>query len=170
MITPHLFYQIYLSFFSAKWLHSTKIWWTVRKHWQCSHRGGRSFFGMYEWVRYDRCRHDIRQLHPSSTACSRTANLPGPAWQNEACLQRNIPIIVPRGKNILVNIVFKISIGYTNHDTRQIQSRFGSRIYLFIASNANMAGYATKISLLAKFKKTLSYHHTNQGMFQLYML
>ena len=26
---------------------------------------------------YDQCRHDTRQLHPSCTACRRTANLPG---------------------------------------------------------------------------------------------
>ena len=36
---------------------------------------------------YDWCRHDTRQLHPSCTTCRRTANLPGLAWQNEACLQ-----------------------------------------------------------------------------------
>ena len=34
---------------------------------------------------YDRCGHDTRQLHPSCTACRKTANLPGRAWQNEAC-------------------------------------------------------------------------------------
>ena len=28
---------------------------------------------------YDRCGHDTRQLHPSCTACRRTANLPGQA-------------------------------------------------------------------------------------------
>ena len=41
-----------ISFLSwAKWLHSTKMWRTVTVHWQCSHRGGRSFLKMYEWVK-----------------------------------------------------------------------------------------------------------------------
>ena len=57
---------------------------------------------------------------------------------------RTIPIILPSGKNILVNMVFKVNVGYTNLDTRQIQSRLGSRVSLFIAANANMAGYPTK--------------------------
>ena len=73
-----------ISFLSrAKWLHSTKMWRTVRIHWECSHRGGGSFFKIYEWVR---CIWH-KQLHPSCTTCRRTANLPGLAWQNEACLQ-----------------------------------------------------------------------------------
>ena len=72
----------------AKLLHSTKMWRSVRIHWQCSHWGEGSFFRMYEWANvYDRRGHDTRQLHPSCTACRRTANLPGLAWQNEACLQ-----------------------------------------------------------------------------------
>ena len=33
-----------------------------------------------------------------------------------------IPIILPSGKNILGNMVFQISVGYTNLDTMQIQS------------------------------------------------
>ena len=49
---------------------------------------------------YDRCGHDPRQLHPSCTACRKTANLTGPAGQNET------PIILPNEKNILVNILF----------------------------------------------------------------
>ena len=57
---------------------------------------------------------------------------------------RTIPIILPGGKNILVNMVFKISVGHTNLDTRQIQSRRGSRMSLLVALNANMAGYPTK--------------------------
>ena len=46
------------------------------------------------------------------------------------------------GKNILpdADVVFKICIGYTNLDTRQIQSRLGNRVCLFITSNTNMAG------------------------------
>ena len=30
---------------------------------------------------YERCGHNARQCHPSCTACRRTANLTGPAWQ-----------------------------------------------------------------------------------------
>ena len=71
---------------------------------------------------------------------------------------RTIRIILPSGKNILVNMVFKINIqytkpdfrvnrsdiGYTNLDSRKIQSRHGRRVCLFISPNANMAGYPTK--------------------------
>ena len=32
---------------------------------------------------YDRCRHDTRQLHPSCTACRKTANLPGLAYKRK---------------------------------------------------------------------------------------
>ena len=73
-----------------------------------------------------------------------------------------IPIILPSGKNILVNMVFKISISYTNLHTKQIQSRLHSRICLFITSNVNMAGYSTKHVFIGK----LSY----QEMLQLYIL
>ena len=34
---------------------------------------------------------------------------------------RTTPITLPSGKNILVNMQFKISIGYTNIASRQIQ-------------------------------------------------
>ena len=70
--------------------------------------------------------------HPFCTAFRRTTNLPGPALQNELVRDRTTPIILPSGKNILVNIVFKIGVGYTNLETRQIQSSFFSSIYLFI--------------------------------------
>ena len=33
---------------------------------------------------------------------------------------RTTPIILPSGKNILINMLLKISIGYTNLDARQI--------------------------------------------------
>ena len=82
---------------------------------------------------------------------------------------RTIPIILPSGKNILVNMVFKVSVVYTNLDTRQIQS---SRVCIFIAPNANMGGYPTKGNVfIGKIKKdTLLYHHPDQGMFQLNVL
>ena len=76
-----------------------------------------------------------------------------------------IPIILPSGKNILADTMFKITIGYTNLGTRQIQCRLGSKVCLFIALNAIMAGYPTTF-----LKDTLSYHHPNQRMFQLHMM
>ena len=57
---------------------------------------------------------------------------------------RTIPIILPSGKSILADTMFKITIGYTNLGTRQIQCRLGSKVCLFIALNAIMAGYPTK--------------------------
>ena len=39
---------------SAKWLHYTKMWRTVRIHWQCSHWGGKSLLNMCEWIRWVR--------------------------------------------------------------------------------------------------------------------
>ena len=41
MIPPHLFYQVYPFSSGVRWMHSTKMWRTVRLHWQCSHWGGR---------------------------------------------------------------------------------------------------------------------------------
>ena len=55
-----------------------------------------------------------------------------------------IPIILPCGKNILDNMVFKISVWFTNLDTGQIKRRLSSRVCLFITLNANMTGYLTK--------------------------
>ena len=57
---------------------------------------------------------------------------------------RTVPIILPSGKYILVDTMFKITIGYTNFGTRQIQCRLGSKECLFIALNASMAGYPTE--------------------------
>ena len=62
----------------------------------------------------------------------------------ELVRDRTISIMLLIGKNILVNMLFKISIGYTNLDMRQIQSRLGSRVCLLIAPNANMAAHPTK--------------------------
>ena len=67
-------------------------------------------------------------------------------WLDRMKLVRDhtIPIILPSGKNILADTMFKIIIGYTNLGTRQIQCRLGSKVCLFIALNASMAGYPTK--------------------------
>ena len=69
--------------------------------------------------------------------------------------------ILPSRKNILADTMFKITIGYTNLGTRQIQCRLGSKVCLFIALNAIMAEYPTKNNVFfGKIKKdTLSYHH-----------
>ena len=59
-----------ISFLSrAKWLHSTKMWRTVRIHWHRSHRGGGSFLKIYEWVKCVwpmRARHNTTHM-PSPT-------------------------------------------------------------------------------------------------------
>ena len=86
---------------------------------------------------YDRCDNFILPALP-------VGGLPiSPGWLDRMKLvhNRTIPIILPSGKNILVNMVFKINIGFTNLDKREIQSRLGSRVCLFIAPNGNMAGY-----------------------------
>ena len=43
-----------------------------------------------------------------------------------------VPIILPSRKNILVDTMFKIIIGYTNLGMWQIQCRLGSRVCPFI--------------------------------------
>ena len=89
---------------------------------------------------YDRGGNDTRQLHPSCIACR---GLPiSQDWLNRMKIvrDRTIPIILPSGKDILADTMFKISVGYTNLGTRQIQCRLGSKVCLFIALNAIMAG------------------------------
>ena len=85
---------------------------------------------------------------------------------------RTIPIILPSVENISADTMFKIIIEYTNLGMRQIQCRRGSEVCLFIAPNANMAGYPTKNNVFFGkiLKDTLSYHHPNQEMFQLHRL
>ena len=67
-------------------------------------------------------------------------------WLDRMKLVRNrtIPIILPSGKNTLAETMFKIITGYTNLGTRQLQCRLGSRVCIFVTSNANMAGYPTR--------------------------
>ena len=142
MIPPHLFYQIYISFLEQNDCTPPKCGelseYTDSAHTQVDDP---SLGCMNVSNVYDRCGHDTRQLHPSCTACRRTATLPGLALQNEAC---SWPHRLPSGKDILADYIFKISVGYPNLVTRQIQARLGSWICLFIAPNASMAGYPTK--------------------------
>ena len=72
---------------------------------------------------------------------------------------RTIPIILPSGKDILADTIIKITIGYTNLGTRQIQCRLGSKVCLFIALNASMAGYPTKNNVFFG-KKNKHFHNT----------
>ena len=68
---------------------------------------------------------------------------------------RTIPVILPSGKDILVDTMFKIIIWYTNLGTKQIQCRLGRKVCIFIALNASMAGYPTKnnVFLLQNLKR-----------------
>ena len=43
--------------------------------------------------------------------------------RTKLALDRTIPTTPPSGKNISVNMLFKITTGYTNPDTRQIQKQ-----------------------------------------------
>ena len=78
MIPPHLFYQIYLSFLEQNDCTPPKCGelseYTDSAHTEVEDLSSRC---MNESNVYDRCGHDTRQLHPSCTACRRTANLPG---------------------------------------------------------------------------------------------
>ena len=44
-----------------------------------------------------------------------------------------IPVTLSSGKNVLVNMLFKISIGYINLDMSQIHGTLGRKVCLFIA-------------------------------------
>ena len=129
----HISHQIYLCF-SPKWFHSTKMWRTVRIHCHCSHWGAGSFFMMYECIRWVNCAGMSRQFHPSCIACRRTANLPGLAWQNEACSQ-------PHHFNHLAK--WKKYTGTPNLAWCNPNANFAS-VCLYIASNTSMARYPTK--------------------------
>ena len=117
MIPPHLFFQIIKSLFKQNDCTPPKYGelseYTDNSNTKVEDHRSRC---MNESDEYDRCGFDTRQLRPSYTACRRTANLPS-------------------GKNILVNMVFTINIGYT---------RLGSRVCPVIALIANMAEYPTK--------------------------
>ena len=70
-------------------------------------------------------------------------------WLDRMKLVRNrtIPIILPSGKNILVDTMSKIIIGYTSLGMRQIRCRLGSRereremFYLTMHSTHFIYGY-----------------------------
>ena len=105
-------------------------------------------------------------IHQNVSHCQNTLTLLTPRWRIFPAMSvgglpisqdrldilkfvhnRTIPIILPSGKNILGNMVFKISVGYTNLDTRQIQSRLGSRVCLFIAPKESLLAYIRKQSI-----------------------
>ena len=78
MIPPHLFYQIYLFFLEQNDCTPPKCGelseYTDSAHTEVEGLSPRYMNGSNV---YDRCGHDTRLLHPSCTACRRTANLPG---------------------------------------------------------------------------------------------
>ena len=78
MIPPHLFYQIYLSFLEQNDSTPPKCG-ELSEDTDSAHTEleDASLGCMNESYMYDRCGDDTRQLHPSCTACRRTADLPG---------------------------------------------------------------------------------------------
>ena len=74
---PHLFFQIYFLLLEQDDCTPPKCGelsdYTNIAHREVEHLSSRY---MNESDVYDRCGHDTRQLHPSCTACRRTANLP----------------------------------------------------------------------------------------------
>ena len=56
------------------------------------------------------------------------ANLPGLAWQNEACSQPHHSNHLAKWNNILADTMFKISIGHTNIGMRQLERRYGQLV------------------------------------------
>ena len=79
MIPPHLFYQyLYLSFLEQNDCTPPKCG-ELSEYTDSAHTevGDLSSRCMNESYAYDLCGYDTRQLHPSCTACRRTANLPG---------------------------------------------------------------------------------------------
>ena len=79
MILPHLFYQIYLSFLEQIDCIPPKCGdWSEYTGSDNTEVDDLSSRCMNESDMYDRCKHNTKQFHPSSTACRRSANLPGP--------------------------------------------------------------------------------------------
>ena len=78
MIPPHLFYQKYISFLEQNDCTPPRCG-ELSDYTDSAHTevGDPSLGCMNVSNVYDRCGHDTRQLHPSCTACRRTATLPG---------------------------------------------------------------------------------------------
>ena len=78
MIPPHNIYQIYHSFSVQDDCSPPKCG-KLSEYTDSAHTEVEdpSLGYMNGLNMYDRCGHDTRQLHPSCTACRRTANLPG---------------------------------------------------------------------------------------------
>ena len=99
--------------------------------------------------------------------------LPGPACLNGTCSRPHHSNHIAKWKvYILVGAVFTIIIWHTNLGTRQLQCRLGStgvascQGYLFVTSNANMAGYPTNImSLMGKYLKSHTFVSPSQSRF-----
>ena len=141
-------------FFSpAKWLHSTKMWQTVRIHWQFSHTEWR-IFPQDVWM--------DQMCMPDAGTTQDNRILPAlpvgglPIFQDRLVRDRTIPITLPSGKNIRANMLYKISIGYTNLDKRQIQGRLGSsRPIARFRRGGPLAAFG---SVAVEAHSTLEYH------------
>ena len=122
-----------------------------------AHTEVKNLFKMYELVR---CIWQMWERHNFIFFALPVEGLPmSQDWLDRMKLVCNhtIPISLPCGKNILVNVVFKISVGYTNLDTRQIQNRLGlaAESAFSLSLMPIWLGTQQKImSLLAKFKKS----------------
>ena len=79
MISPNLFYQIYIFFFQQNDCIPLKCGelseYTDSAHTEMEDPFSRCMNGSDE---YDRCGHEARQLYPSCTAYRSTANIQGP--------------------------------------------------------------------------------------------
>ena len=95
---------------------------------------------------YARCGHDTRQPPVGGL----------PISQDRLVRDRTIPMTLPSGKNIRANMLYKISIGYTNLDKRQIQGRLGSsRPIARFRRGGPLAGFG---SVAVEAHPTLEYH------------
>ena len=109
MIPPHLFYQIYLSFLEQNYCTSPKYGelseYTDTTNIEVEDLSSRYMNGS---TVYARCGHDTRQFHPSCTTSTPISQ----DWLHRMKLvrDRSIPLILPSGKNILADTMFKIII------------------------------------------------------------
>ena len=76
-----------------------------------------------------------------------------------------IPIILPSGKNILADTMFKITIGYTNLGTRQIQCRLDALNTFYLQLYG--IGYVVKDNSDGERRKEMFYLTTHSTHFYL---
>ena len=159
MIPPHLYYQIYVFLFESDDCTRPKCGelseYTDSTHTEVEDVSSRYMKGQICVTNAVTTQNNFILPAPPVRGLSISQDL-----HDRMKLNRNhtIPFILPNGNNMLADTMFKLSIGYTSPDTRQIQSRLGSIVCLFITPNANMAGYPT----IGKIYKDIhSYTHPN---------